>query len=230
MSVRKRKLFPLALDLAGRPVMVAGGGPVAERKVRRLLDCGARVVVVSPAATPVIQGLAREGLVAWHACGVEERDLDGQVLAFLATNDAELNRTLARAARQRGVPVNVATDSHDGDFVVPATLSRGDVEVGVYTASGSAALSKWIVRMIDRSLDSGMGPFSELFARVRAELGASIATQEERAAALNRVLESDVLDVLKRDGYDAALAHARGIARQCADTPLRDDKDGDEPK
>ena len=230
MNARKRKLFPLALDLAGRPVVVAGGGAVAERKVRRLVDCGARVVVVSPAATPGIRDLARDGAIEWHARGAEEADLAGQALAFLATNDAELNGRLARAARMAKIPANVATDAGACDFVVPATLSRGDVEVAVFTASGSAALSKWIARSLGRVLDSEIAPFSELFAQIRGEVGGTIAAQEERAAALNRVLESDVLDVLKRDGYDAALSRARIVVREGADAPLHDTKDGGEPQ
>ena len=59
-------IYPTALRLLGRPVLVVGGGPVAARRAKGLLDAGASVTVVAPEASPALLELAEAGLLTWH--------------------------------------------------------------------------------------------------------------------------------------------------------------------
>ena len=88
-------LQPIFLKLEGRPVLVVGAGPVAERKVASLLRAGARVRVVAPAATGEVSRLAREGLVEWRERAFEDADADGAWLIVAATGDAQTQRRVA---------------------------------------------------------------------------------------------------------------------------------------
>ena len=70
-------IYPTALRLLGRPVLVVGGGPVAARRAKGLLDAGARVTVVAPVASAALQELAGAGLLTWEPRTYSSADVDG---------------------------------------------------------------------------------------------------------------------------------------------------------
>ena len=130
--------------------MVVGGGEVASRKARKLLQARARVVVISPEITPVLESVA----VEVHRRSYEAGDLEGAYLAFAATGSREVNAAVAREAKERGIPVNVADKPSEGDFAVPSTLRRGRLQVAVSTGGASPALA----RRIKDELEESFGP------------------------------------------------------------------------
>ncbi len=133
-------LYPLFMDLAGRRCVVVGGGKVAERKARKLLEAGAEVVVISPEITPEIEAMPVEIFRGGYAAG----DLAEAFLAFAATDVREVNAAVVREARERGVPLNVADEPSAGDFALPSTLRRGGLQVAVSTGGASPALARSI--------------------------------------------------------------------------------------
>jgi precorrin-2 dehydrogenase/sirohydrochlorin ferrochelatase len=116
---------------------VVGGGAVATRKARNLLQAGAEVVVVSPEALPELEGMGVEVRYRPYGYG----DLEGADLAFAATDSREVNAAVAREAGERGVRINVADRPSEGDFAVPATLRRGGLQVAVSTGGASPTLA-----------------------------------------------------------------------------------------
>ncbi len=165
--------LPVSLDLRRRPVVVIGGGEVALRKVRRLLDAGAVVTVVSPTLDA---GLARLGL---HYTHVERRyapgDLEGAVFAVVAVGDAEVAAAIAAEAEARRVFVNVADDLERSSAILPAVVARGDVTVAVSTSGGSPLLARRIKANIEALLEPRLGVLASwlraLRPRVRARFG-----------------------------------------------------------
>ncbi|UVI28133.1 precorrin-2 dehydrogenase/sirohydrochlorin ferrochelatase family protein [Paenibacillus spongiae] len=139
--------YPLMLDLRGKTCIVVGGGPVAERKIRSLLDADAEDVrVISPTVTKGIAELARSGSIQLRLGEYLEQDIDGARLVFAATGDPDLNRCVAAAAVVRGALTNVADDSAYGDFVTPSVIRRGDLVMAVTTGGASPALASGIGR------------------------------------------------------------------------------------
>ncbi len=143
-------LYPIFLDLSGRRCVVVGGGKVADRKARKLLQARARVVVISPEIGAELESVAAE----IHRRPYREGDLEGAHLAFAATNSREVNAAVAREARGRGVPVNVADEPSEGDFALPSTLRRGRLQVAVSTGGASPTLA---LRIRDE-LEEAFGP------------------------------------------------------------------------
>jgi precorrin-2 dehydrogenase/sirohydrochlorin ferrochelatase len=143
-------LYPIFLDLSGRRCVVVGGGEVANRKARKLLQARAEVVVISPEVGPELESVAAEV----HRRPYEEGDLEGAHLAFAATDSREANAAVAREAVRRGVPVNVADRPSEGDFAVPATLRRGRLQLAVSTGGASPTLA----RRIKGELEGLFGP------------------------------------------------------------------------
>ncbi|MCL6641532.1 MAG: bifunctional precorrin-2 dehydrogenase/sirohydrochlorin ferrochelatase, partial [Candidatus Rokubacteria bacterium] len=144
--------YPVVLELAGRPCVVIGGGPVAERKVEGLLAAGAAVTVIAPRLTRRLQALAAEGRIGHVAREYAPGDLDGYRLAIAATDDGVVNAAVAREGRRRGVLVNAADDPVHCDFTLPAVLRRGALVVAVATGGACPALAAAVRDELGRRL------------------------------------------------------------------------------
>jgi siroheme synthase-like protein len=131
--MRQPCLYPIFLDLAGKPVLVAGAGKVALRKTRGLLEAGARVTVVAPRWEPEFEQLP----VCLRKRAVRVSDLRGARLVFTATSDRAANHAVAREARRRRIPVNVADAAGECDFLVPARVRRGPLQIAISTSGES---------------------------------------------------------------------------------------------
>jgi uroporphyrin-III C-methyltransferase/precorrin-2 dehydrogenase/sirohydrochlorin ferrochelatase len=127
----------LGLDLAGRRVLVAGGGPVAARKVAGLAADGARIVVVAPQLCEPLAERHRWGQLEWHAREVEEPDVDGAWLVVTATGDRTTDAAVAAWAQERRVFCVAGGLSAHGTARTPATFREGDVLVGVVSAGAA---------------------------------------------------------------------------------------------
>jgi siroheme synthase-like protein len=185
-------LFPLFVELEGRPCVVIGGGAVAERKVRALLDVAAVVTVVSPALSLTLGALVAAGRVAHIARGYTEGDLTGAALAFAATDDGCINAQVAREGRRRGVWVNAADDPAHCDAILPAVVRRGGVTVAVSTGGASPALARAVRERLERALPEAYEPLAEVAAAARRELRAAgrRASAEDWLAALDAGLDA----------------------------------------
>jgi uroporphyrin-III C-methyltransferase/precorrin-2 dehydrogenase/sirohydrochlorin ferrochelatase len=113
------------LRLAGRRVLVVGGGAVAQRRLPPLLSAGADVVVVAPGATPTVQGMAERGELSWQRRGYEPADLGGAWYALALTDDPELNSRVSADAEAARVFCVRADDGGHGSAVTPATGGPG---------------------------------------------------------------------------------------------------------
>jgi precorrin-2 dehydrogenase / sirohydrochlorin ferrochelatase len=123
---------------------------VATRKVGKLLQAGADVVVFSPEVGQDLAGMDVE--IEYRP--YEHGDLEGASLAFAATGSREVNAAVAREAKERGIPANVADRPAEGDFAVPSTLRRGGLQVAVSTGGASPTLA----RRIRGELEEAFGP------------------------------------------------------------------------
>ena len=171
-------LYPIFLDLDGRRCVVVGGGEVANRKARKLLQARAEVVVVSPEVKPELESAAAEV----HRRPYREGDLEGAFLVFAATGRRGVNAAVAREARGRGIPVNVADVPSEGDFALPSVLRRGQLQVAVSTGGASPMLA----RRIRYELESTFG--SE-WAGVVDELGRARRDGRRAEEELEEVVE-----------------------------------------
>ncbi len=164
--------YPVCLDLHDRPCVVIGGGSVAARKVEGLLECGARVTVVAPALAPALETLLQQGRIAVRRRAYAHGDLEGAALAIAATDAREVNARVAAEARARGVWLNAADDPERCDFILPAVIRRGDLQIAISTGGRSPALARRVREDLERLLPAEYGELLPLLAEVRAELRA----------------------------------------------------------
>jgi precorrin-2 dehydrogenase len=209
--------YPIYLDLADRPCLVVGGGPVAETKVRGLLAAGARVTVVSPTLTPALATLAAEGHLAHEAREYALGDLAGAALAFAATGDRAVSRAMRSEGQARGVWVNAADDAEHCDFLLPAVLRRGSLAVAVSSGGASPALTRAVRDELERYFPADFGAFVEAVAELRRELrerGAPVTAERWRIALEDelRVLSSGPPVVDREPGVGTRLRARLGGA------------------
>jgi len=209
--------YPVFLDVSGRPALVVGGGPVAARKAAMLASCEAEVTVVAAGTSPEMEELARTGKVNLDIREFTPEDIHGKLaIVVAATGDPGLNEEVARIAAGHGVLSNSADPPDAGDVILPSVINEGPLTVAVSTGGISPALSKKLRKDLSAVLSKGYGPFLEFMASARERLKAGVASQEDRAAALNSLVESDLPDRFREDPGSAARE-----ADEALDTLLR---------
>ncbi len=119
------------LDLAGRRVVVVGGGSVAQRRITGLLTAGADVEVVAPEVTPAVEGMATARELRWTARGYLDGDLDGAWYAVACTDLPDVNAAVGTEAERRRVFCVRADHAPGGSAVTPAVGRHDGLTVGV---------------------------------------------------------------------------------------------------
>ena len=149
--------YPLTLDVAGRRVLVVGGGPVAARRTRGLLAADAEVSVVAPYVCEDLRDLADSGAVTWLPRDYEGGDLDGAWLVHTATGDPATDDLVAAHADAARVWCVRADDAALSAAWTPAVARSGSVSVAV-TAGGDPRRARSLRQAISVALDSGELP------------------------------------------------------------------------
>lgn len=188
---KSRWRHPMFVDLTDRPVIVIGGGAVAERKIEGLIDAGARLTVVSPEVTALIARWAHAGRLTLEQRRYVSGDLRGFRLAYAATSDPDVNHAVQAEARAEGTWLNAIDQPDLCDFITPAIVRRGNLTIAVSTNGRCPALS----RQIREELEQQFGPeyadaveqLGELRDRARTESGTTTGLDAQVAGVLARL-------------------------------------------
>lgn len=185
--------YPILLNIQGRKCLVVGGGPVALRKVKALLEHGANVEIVSPTFCPKLNQLATDGAIRAIQRDYKSEDLQHTFIAIAATDDAKTNERVAAEARRRGVLVNVVDDPKNSDFIVPSYLKRGDVIIAVSTSGRSPALARKIRSELENDFKAEYEQLAVVADEVRSELkqqGITVSSDAwQEVLSLNSLME-----------------------------------------
>ena len=210
----------MLVDLVGKRCVVIGGGPVAERKVSRLLQCGAEVSVVTPEATGPLTGLAEAGRIRLQVRRARPSDLAGVFLVFAATNDPGLNRVLADTARRQGSLVNVADDPAGSSFHVPSRVQRGDLTITISTAGGSPALAKKLRQRIEATIGPEYEAFLVALRTLRARAQERISDPATRQALYRQAVESDLFEDAAAGRTDVVAARIEALVQAATEREM----------
>ncbi|MFQ4148297.1 uroporphyrinogen-III C-methyltransferase [Arthrobacter sp. LAPM80] len=150
-------LYPTSLRLLGRPVLVVGGGTVAARRAKALLDTGARVTLVAPELSAPAKELADAGLLTWHARGYESADMADAWYAAAATGSAEQDARVASDAEANRIWCVNHSDAQESAAWTPAVATVEDIKVAV-NAGGDPLRAVAIRNAIAAALESGTLP------------------------------------------------------------------------
>ena len=162
--------YPLLLHIAQAPCLVVGGGKVAERKALSLLECGAKVRVVSPRTSLKLKEMAAVGQIELLPRHFKSSDIKGISLVIAATNNGLLNQKVAAAAGKKGILTNVVDNPSLGNFIVPSVVRRGDLLIAIATSGESPALARKLREEIEAKYGEEYAQLLLLLSRWRRQL------------------------------------------------------------
>lgn len=215
---RRRSLAPLLVDLTGRLVVVVGGGPVAERRVRTMLGGGATVHVIARRACSGLIELAEAGRVELHPRDFSASDADGAFMLIAATDDERANRAVREAASACGCLLNDAAEPDSGDVVVPAELRQGRLRVTVSTSGASPSVARRIRDRIAAEFGPRWQRYLDTLADARVIARAHAGDPSARQALLEALGSQEVETRFFAENLTAEqlVSAAKAIAEQSA--------------
>jgi precorrin-2 dehydrogenase/sirohydrochlorin ferrochelatase len=208
-------LYPVMLAISRLNVLVVGGGEVALRKVQGLLEADALPHVISPQVVPGLKELIERHGLDWKRRRYAAGDAEGFHLVFTATDDPEVNASVARDADDHGALANVADDPDAAGFHVPATIRAGDVTVAFSTGGASPLLARRLRERLESVVTPGLGRAANRLAAARTEVRARWPEDESRRrAAWHDLITPDFLDaaIAGRD-HEVELRIARCLSQ-----------------
>ena len=213
------RYYPLFADITGRLCVVVGGGAVAERKVKGLLEAGGVVRVVSPKATLALQEMAHRQQIEYRAAAYDRSQIEDAHLVFAATNVRKVNACVTEDARSLRIPVTVADAPDEGTFIVPSTVRRGELAIALSTGGAHPALAARLADEFKTRFGPEYGAFVELLASIRDTVKEWTSIPEARRAAALEVLdhETELCAHLAAGRTMAAFELAALVARQAVD-------------
>jgi siroheme synthase-like protein len=195
--------YPVNLLLAGRRVLVVGGGTVAAAKVRGLRAAGAIVHVVAPEVAADVRDLAD----TWEQRAYQRGEVAGFRLVVACTDDPDVNQAVFDDGEAAGVWVNAADDPERCSYTLPARLDRGRLLVTVSTSGTSPALAAWLRDQLAEQLGPEHDTLLELLADGRAALAAD--GRSRPPSDWRQALDSGMLDLIR----SGRTAEARELLR-----------------
>lgn len=185
-------MYPMMLEVRGRSCLVVGGGGVALRKVSGLLQEGAAVTVVAPALVDALEDLGATGRIRIERRSFREDDARGRLLVFAATDDEEVNRRVAVAAREHGGLVNVADDAIESDVHLPARVVRGDLQLTVGSGGEAPFVVRRMRQLLERRFGESWGEWLTAAGRFRSAVKQLGRDRDEEERLFNRFFAETV--------------------------------------
>ncbi|HUP58832.1 MAG TPA: bifunctional precorrin-2 dehydrogenase/sirohydrochlorin ferrochelatase [Thermoanaerobaculia bacterium] len=205
--MKKYPYYPIYIDIENRSVVIIGGGEVCTRKAETMLKYGARVTVVSPAFTDELEQWASEGRVALRRKHYEDADLEGANIVIASTDDQRVNEQIAADCRRRRIPVNVVDVTPLCEFIVPAILESGSVQIAVSTGGKSPALARTLKEDLQRMIGPEYAEVNDVLGTLRDDAKRVLPTDIDRKRFFDGILAHGVLQMLRegrrREAYQA---------------------------
>ena len=209
---KKYPYYPIYLDIENRSVVIIGGGNVCARKAETMMKYGARVTVVSPELTEEIEQWAREGCLALRRKEYDASDLDGANIVIASTDIQSVNEQIAADCRARRIPVNVVDVTPLCEFIVPAIIESGSVQIAVSTGGKSPALARTLKEDLQRTIGPEYAEVNDVLGTLRDSAKRVLPTDVDRKRFFDGIIAQGILPLLRegkrREAYET-------IARAC---------------
>jgi precorrin-2 dehydrogenase/sirohydrochlorin ferrochelatase len=191
------RYYPIHLDIQNRNCLVVGGGGVGTRKVVTLLNCGAKVTVVSPNISEQLRDLAESPSLTLKQRPYRSDDLEGMFLVIGATDDETLNRQISRDAEQRSTLCNIADRPEICNFILPSIVQRDDLIITISTSGRSPALAKKLRQTLEARFGEEYGVFLRLMGGIRKKLLEQSHAPEAHKPIFEQLINSDLTALIK---------------------------------
>lgn len=189
--------YPIYLDIEDRSVVIIGGGNVCARKAETMMKYGARVTIVSPQFTEEIEQWAADEKLAIRRKPYDASDLDGANIVIASTDDTSVNEQVAADCRARRIPVNVVDVTPLCEFIVPAIIESGSVQIAVSTGGSSPALARTLKEDLQRFVGPEYAEVNDALGSLRDSAKRVLPTDVDRKRFFDGIIARGILDMLR---------------------------------
>jgi precorrin-2 dehydrogenase / sirohydrochlorin ferrochelatase len=193
--------YPVSLNILDKLCTIIGGGKVAQRKIKGLLEAGAKIKVISPQVTKTIATLARKGHITLISKAFDKSDLESAILIFAATDDKEVNINVAKEAHNRGLCVNIADNPDLSDFFVPSVIRKPPILITLSTSGQSPGLSKKLRKELLNKVSSDYQAYARNLCIFRQYIVDNIDGKSTRKRILDTLYKADPTEITKMSLY-----------------------------
>ncbi len=193
------RYMPLFCDVAGREVLIIGGGKVALRRARQFSEAGARLTVVAPDILAEFSSLPETTLICR---GAETEDLKTHfIFTIIASSNTKVNDAIAAACREKRILFNRCDSFSDGDFIGGSIVARGDIICST-VSGGVPAVSKYLQNRIDSLIRPELVELTAVLTEIRPRVKTSGLSEVEKADFMARWVTDGVLDRIANEGIN----------------------------
>lgn len=195
-------LFPAFLNLSNQLCTVIGGGAVALRKIRSLLDCQAAIRVIAPSCIAPIQQLFQEQKIDLIQRAYAAGDVDGSFLVVAATNNRDVNADIARLCNARQTLCNIVNAPDLGNFHFAPAYACGDLKIAVSTNGAAPALAGKMKADLAAQYPDEYLPYLQYLRRIRETVKKKIPEESTRKRILKNIIaDSGVLSQCRDEQF-----------------------------
>ncbi|MFC7062560.1 NAD(P)-binding protein [Halobacillus seohaensis] len=189
--------IPLMIDLKNKKTVVIGGGTLAERRIRTLLEGEASIHVISPEIRSTLYSFFKQGLLQWSEKKFVPGDLKDAALIIVATNDSEINQSVVQHAPAHAW-INAVERASDGDVHFPSYFKRGRLSISVSTGGASPTLASKIKKQLEEQYDDSYEAYLDFLFEARTLLKESSLSHEKKKTLLKQLVIEDFMDTEKQ--------------------------------
>ncbi|WP_313353480.1 siroheme synthase CysG [Kosakonia cowanii] len=209
--------LPIFCQLRGRACLLVGGGDVAERKARLLLDAGAQLTVNALTFIPQFTAWAAEGMLTLVEGEFSETLLDECWLAIAATDNDAVNQRVSDAAEARRIFCNVVDAPKEASFIMPSIIDRSPLMVAISSGGTSPVLARLLREKLESLLPQHLGHVAKFAGQLRSRVKRHFATMSERRRFWEKLF---VNDRLAQSLANQNMAAVESITEQMLNEPL----------
>ena len=209
--------LPIFCQLRGRACLLVGGGDIAERKARLLLDAGAQLTVNALTFIPQFTAWAAEGMLTLVEGEFSETLLDECWLAIAATDNDAVNQRVSDAAEARRIFCNVVDAPKEASFIMPSIIDRSPLMVAISSGGTSPVLARLLREKLESLLPQHLGHVAKFAGQLRSRVKRHFATMSERRRFWEKLF---VNDRLAQSLANQNMAAVESITEQMLTEPL----------
>jgi uroporphyrin-III C-methyltransferase/precorrin-2 dehydrogenase/sirohydrochlorin ferrochelatase len=180
------------MNIENRPVLVVGGGDVAEQKLKGLLEVNADVTVIAPRVTETIKGFAKNNKIRLLLRKYMRDDVKGFFIVVGATSNRSIQEEIFNDAHVHAIPVNIVDVPHLCTFYLSSIFHKGNLKIAVSTNGKSPTLGKIIRDKIKTEFSEGYPELLETIGDMRPEVMNSLPDYESRKKFYEHVVRTEL--------------------------------------
>jgi precorrin-2 dehydrogenase/sirohydrochlorin ferrochelatase len=195
------KYYPIYLDVSEKRCVVVGGGDVAERKVMKLLECDAEVIVVSSVVTPGLEAMIKGNIIRHVSGDYNSEYIKGAFIVVGATDRDVVNEQIYRDSQELGIPVNIVDDPKRCDFIVPSIVRTGDLAIAISTGGKSPVMAKRLREDLEKTYGPEYGILLDIMGVLREKMITRGESPEDNKNVFESVLDSGIIEYIRKEEW-----------------------------